>query len=312
MNRKLLSVYKNGNATVSIYKDGTRVIFSRDNELDLDKPLNIDLKVSNKCKYGCAQCHEDSNQDGAYCAIEDLSFLKTMQEGAECAIGGGALTEYPYLDDVLSFIKNECHLYANCTFNYSEIVEHYDRIKAMQDGGLIHGIGISVSVPIPCLTDDLAIKINSLSNVVLHVINGLFTEEHALWIKEHIDNPKVLILGYKSFRRGELFYSTYEDTIKDNQDWLYKNLFTMKINEYYDTICFDNLAIEQLEPYRLITDPEWKQLYQGKDGTSTMYIDAVKKEFATNSISKKRYKLLDNIQDMFAVVKQEVEDVKLL
>ena len=41
----------------------------------------------------------------------------------------------------------------------------------------------------------------------------------------------------------------------------------------------------------------------GDEGQFTMYIDAVKEEFGVSSTSNKRWKLKDNIKNMFNVVK---------
>ena len=43
----------------------------------------------------------------------------------------------------------------------------------------------------------------------------------------------------------------------------------------------------------------------GDDGSFTMYIDLVKGEFAKNSTSLNRHKLLDTIEEMFEIVKSE-------
>lgn len=43
-----------------------------------------------------------------------------------------------------------------------------------------------------------------------------------------------------------------------------------------------------------------------EDGTSTMYVDAVKKEFAVSSTCMNRYPMADDIKNMFEVVKREV------
>ena len=42
----------------------------------------------------------------------------------------------------------------------------------------------------------------------------------------------------------------------------------------------------------------------GDDGKYTMYIDMVNNEFAKNSMSDKRYKLMDNVEDMFDIVRK--------
>lgn len=54
------------------------------------------------------------------------------------------------------------------------------------------------------------------------------------------------------------------------------------------TISFDNLAIEQLNVKKLFTIEGWEQFYMGDDFCFTMYIDAVKQEYAPTSRSDKR------------------------
>lgn len=48
---KNISKYKNGNALISIFDDGTRYI-EFENSLNLDYPLNIDIRVSTQCSFG--------------------------------------------------------------------------------------------------------------------------------------------------------------------------------------------------------------------------------------------------------------------
>ena len=71
---------------------------------------------------------------------------------------------------------------------------------------------------------------------------------------------------------------------------------------WFNTISFDNLAIEQLNPKRLMSEEQYKEFYMGDDGSHTCYVDLVKKEFAISSTSIERYPLLDDIRDMFAIV----------
>lgn len=55
---KILAKYKNGNATVTIYEDGTREIGTEANEFEFHYPMNMDIKVTNQCFQQCAMCHE--------------------------------------------------------------------------------------------------------------------------------------------------------------------------------------------------------------------------------------------------------------
>ena len=80
--------YKNGNALVSIWEDGTRII-EFEEDLQLAYPLNIDIRVSSKCPFGqkedgspslCSFCHESAKVNGVECdyrklksaAVEDI------------------------------------------------------------------------------------------------------------------------------------------------------------------------------------------------------------------------------------------------
>ena len=303
--KKMLAHYTNGNAEVVLFEDGTRIIKSDDDKLNLERPLNIDCKLSNKCSVGCDQCHEDSVPNGDYVALSDLQFFRTMQEGAEIALGGGSLTEYPFLRQALE-LAHECKLFANCTFHCSEVMNKFEKIKALQDEGLIYGMGISVSVVPQLINKKLCDKINQLDNVVLHVINGLFTQEHLDRIIKYVKNPQILILGYKDVRRGKMYHKAENKEITRNQNWLFKNLESMQKNKRIKCISFDNLAIEQLQPQRFVSKDKWDELFQGEDGTSTMYVDAVKKEFAVSSTCMNRHSMTNDIKDMFKVVKREV------
>ena len=112
---------------------------------------------------------------------------------------------------------------------------------------------------------------------------------------------KILILGYKEFRRGKDYYSPEVEQLK--RDTLN---FLPNMVGHFKVISFDNLALQQLDCKRLLTSEEWQKFYMGNDGHFTMYIDAVNKEFARSSISTLRYKLTDDIKEMFDTVRAEV------
>ena len=78
----------------------------------------------------------------------------------------------------------------------------------------------------------------------------------------------------------------------------------MIVNDgWFKCISFDNLAIKQLEPKRLMSEEDYSQFFMGIDGEYTMYIDAVNRQFAKSSVSTERYDLMDDIADMFKIVK---------
>jgi hypothetical protein len=114
-------------------------------------------------------------------------------------------------------------------------------------------------------------------------------------IKQIIDRKKdsVLVLGYKQW--GRAIGSKLPDMTE-----LRTYLETLIHSSTTDLGClgFDNLAIEQLGVKDMIDENRWKGIYLGDEGTCSMYIDAVKGEFARTSRSPERVswndvKLLD-------------------
>ena len=63
------------------------------------------------------------------------------------------------------------------------------------------------------------------------------------------------------------------------------------------------IGLTQQFRQNVLTDEQWKEFYQGDDGTHTMYVDLVNKQFAKTSTSVERYPLLSNIDDMFKIIK---------
>lgn len=298
----LLYKYQNGSANVEIYEDGTRICETDDDKFDFEYPLNMDVKISNRCGIGCEMCHENSVPNGDLAPLENFEFLKNWVSGAEIALGGGSLTEHNYFEDILKLVK-ENNLIANCTFHQNEIINHFDEIKRYQEEGLIRGIGISFSKP----NEELIKCVNQLDNVVFHVIAGLTSYKELDYLSKTFNKPKILILGYKKYTgRGDILYKKAHINIdkkikilSHNVNWLFKN---------FKVVSFDNKAIEQLEIQKWITPEQWNDFYQGDEGTCSMYIDAVKGEFAMNSTSKTRYKLTSNVKEMFETIKKEKEE----
>jgi MoaA/NifB/PqqE/SkfB family radical SAM enzyme len=290
---KLLGKYKNGNYNVVIFDDGTKVRETKEDKFDAKFPECMDIKITNYCEMNCPYCHEASSKEGKHGDILNVDFINTLKPYTELAIGGGNPLSHPDLLEFLRLLK-EKHIIANMTVNQKHFEENINYINNLIENDLIKGIGISLTN----LTDSFIEKVSKYPNAVIHVINGVVKLENLE--KMYDKNLKILILGYKQFRKGNEFYS---EAVEMN-----KNLMKFKIAEileHFKVVSFDNLAIEQLEVKNLMTEEEWNNFYMGDDGQFTMYVDMVNKQFARCSVSDKRYKLLDNIEDMFKIIKEE-------
>lgn len=292
----VLGKYKNGNYFVTIFSDGTKI---RYNDSDYFEPSTIesmDLKITNKCNMGCNFCHEDSSPNGKHGDILNLPFIDTLLPYTEIAIGGGNPLTHPDLVPFLEKLK-ERKLIANITFNQYHFMDNVDFIQELVDNKLVYGIGVSMMYA----SDKFVECVSKFPNAVIHIINGIVSIDDLKMLANH--NLKILILGYKEFRRGRQMYSRQSTVIDNMKSALYDALPTIIDDEWFDVVSFDNLAIKQLEPKRLMSEEQWDRFYLGDDGFATLYVDAVEKKYARSSTSTERYDLLDDIKPMFDKVR---------
>ena len=138
-------------------------------------------------------------------------------------------------------------------------------------------------------------------------IDKLSYEENLRKLKDF--HCKVLVLGYKTFRRGELLYQKDSERIEKNKAMLNNLLPTIIKENWFEVISFDNLALEQLDVKDLMTEDQWEEFYLGDDGigdeynSASMYVDMVERKFAKNSCSVERFDLLDTVEDMYQFLK---------
>ena len=297
--------YQNGNYTVTLdTKTGTKV---RENDLDFFEASTVesmDIKITNYCDMGCPMCHENSTTEGKHTDILGPSFLDRLHPYTELALGGGNPLSHPDLYEFLQRCK-EREFIPSMTVNQTHFLKHYDLIKQLVDENLIYGLGISLGNP----TDEFIAKVKTIPNAVIHIINGLVSLEQLHKLKDK--DLKVLILGYKVFRRGAALYDQEGLLIEMRKTHMYQTLPQMVEENWFKVVSFDNLAIEQLEPQRLMSEDEWAEFYMGDDGitgeftSASMYVDMVERKYAHNSCSTDRYDLLNTIEEMYESLKSK-------
>lgn len=290
--------FRNGNYNVHInLSNGTKI---RENDLDCfipEYPESMDIKITNMCNMGCSFCHENSKPDGLHGDIMNLEFIDTLQPYTELAIGGGNPLEHPDLEAFLRKCQS-LSLIPSMTVHQKHFMENLDFLRMLRDEKLIYGLGVSVTNVSP----ELIAALKEFPNAVVHVIAGVVSKHTLKQLSGN--NLKVLLLGYKDFRRGAEMHDKLGQIVDDCIQVLYDLLPTMKEERWFQTISFDNLAIKQLEPARLLSEEEYDQFYMGDDGSHTMYVDCVNKKFAVSSTSETTFDILPDIKDMFAKVRE--------
>lgn len=293
---KLLHKYLNGNVTVEIYEDGTKIQEWPDNESPQPiYPNSFDLKITDYCDLGCKFCHEKSTMNGIHGDLDVMiKLVEQLPAGTEIAIGGGNPLSHPKLVPFLEKCK-ELGIICNLTVNYKHVSgAFYDLNKFINDK-LVYGLGISIN---EFSNLELVESFDYTDNIVYHVIAGVEPISILEKIKE-TKIKKVLVLGYKDVGRGIKFHNEEVDHLK--KEW-YEQLpkYIGKIH-----LSFDNLAISQLNVRRFFNKDSWNLFYCGSDGEFTFYIDLPNKEYAMSSTSPNRKKLGNSIIEMFQTIRSE-------
>ena len=298
--------YKNGNYRVFLdLASGTKIRANDLDELIPDTVESMDIKITNQCDMNCKCCHENSTLDGKHADLMSESFIDKLHPYTELAIGGGNPLSHPNLLEFLEKCKR-LKLIPSMTVNKVHFLKDYNFIKKLVDDKLIYGLGVSWSGE---CDDNFISKIQTIPNAVLHVINGLINTESLKYIKDK--NIKVLILGYKRFRRGETLYEQLGESIKKKIKETDELLPTIIKEHWFKTLSFDNLALTQLDVKSQMTEEEWQMFFMGDDGVDgmatscSMYVDMVEKKFAVNSCSADRYELMETIEDMYSFIQNK-------
>jgi len=300
------SNYINGNYFVHDLIDGgkeKRLLRTTDSKFIPDFPDSIDLKITNKCNKGCPYCHESSCPSGKSFNLDrTISMLDELPScGIEIAIGGGNVLEIP--EDAAKLINwcREKGFSVRTTLNYEHLLPYTDYLKSMGPFSeenehtevspsiktIIRkseylGVSISKFEPNVKITDGFILS----SKVVFHVIVGLFPIEDLVKMLGNLNYKKILILGFKQFGRAEGMAPEHLDEWRRVvKKFIYDFRKGGKGSEYYKTIGFDNLAIEQLGIRDILLSEEWDRLYFGDEFTCSMYVDAVNETFAPTSRS---------------------------
>lgn len=270
--------YKNGNALISIYNDGTRII-KFENKLNLEYPLNIDIRVSTQCSFGqkedgspgfCTFCHESAKTNGKECNYETLKKkLENLPSGIELAIGGNNITE-----NLISFLIWCYHkgFICNLTINQGHLNKYQKELKLLIDRDFIKGLGVSYRKP---LKWDIPNFILNYKNTVFHVIAGIDEIEDIISLSKRGVN-KVLILGEKDFGYN---LSKVNLESENHRHWRW---YLMDILKSFDIVSFDNLALEYLKPQRYMSENNFLTFNQGEH---SMYINAVEGYYSVSSRS---------------------------
>lgn len=270
--------YRNGNCEVHILMDGTKTR----TYIGTPRPVypeSIDLKITNRCAGACSFCHECSIPAGQHADVHLMAdLLMDVPINMEVAIGGGDPMTHPYLLPLLTCCRR--HIY-NITVSSTSYSDNRYVLMQYRMAGLVSAVGVTYE---PLVYD-------KDPGIVFHYIMGV----HQPWDMLNQIGYNYLILGYKEHGRAPRIDAKILENIGS---WRY---FLDEILR--KRVSFDNLAIEQLQLKKRVPKSIWAQHYMGNEGQFSMYIDAVERQYAVNSTSKRYPCKSLSIKEMFAKVR---------
>lgn len=289
----LLSEYKNGNATIKLYDDGTKIMETDDDEFDFEFASSMDVCISERCDNGCQFCYANCTPDGKV-ATFDWDFLNGIPAGVEIAIN----MQFPLPDGFEEFLKRmkDQGVIVNATVNQRHFEKHEEYIAQLVDEHLLWGIGISLVKATP----EFINAVKRFDNAVIHVINGVVTMTDLLMLGDK--ELKLLILGYKDKGRGVAYHAEANAEVERKQKML-RHLLPVFLH-MFKAVSFDNLALKQLDVRKLITDEEWEEFYMGKEASSSFYINLVNGTYSPSSLDTLELPIGNlSVKEMFHNVK---------
>ena len=295
---KLLGEYMNGVVHTKIFSDGTKI---REVEDDQDFiaafPETMDVNISQYCANNCPMCYAGCSKDGKHADFSKYEkLLDSVHPYTELAINLNS----QWNPGLLQFLKKmrDKKVIVNATIRQEDFMDNSAVLLGLVEDHLLWGIGISLEYP----TEEFLERLKEFPNAIIHVINGIVTEDQIKAMCDH--DIKMLILGYKQVGRGIDWYSKEGEDIKQRQMWLDANL--PDIAKHFSIISFDNLAVEQLYVRNLVDDKTWATRFLGEDGSMSFYINLVDGYFAKNSLSDVHYPIEDKtVDECFKVIQEE-------
>lgn len=281
--------YRNGNVLVRICEDGTKYRFTPEGSVAAPEfPESIDLKITGFCEENCPMCHENADSYGSHANLSH-PLLESIPAYTELAIGGGNPMAHPDLYSFLKRMKKQ-RVICNITVHYNQFMKNIDTLQRWQVEGLIHGVGVSVHHPL-----GNAAALHDFPHLVVHTIAGVANPETFRSLADK--NLNLLILGYKDLGRGHDYYEQ-NSNVERRIRWVSDHI--ADLSDHFRSICFDDLAVRQLELKNKINSAVWQQFYMGGDGQFTMYVDLVRGEYTESSTAERRTIFSDDIRDLFA------------
>lgn len=259
-------------------------------------PELVDVKITNKCSYGCEFCYQSSTPNGLHADWSNIQriFNKLQDWGVfEVAIGGGEPTEHPDFADILEICWEDHEITPNFTTFGVKWLKDIRKVEAVKK--YAGGIGVSVhSVRDLSKVQKIAEAINgsadnlgsgwqnpnSVSILPQHVV-GTCAMDDTIELINHCwhNNYPILLLGYKDVGFG----FDYRTNTTEGMDMAIKlTLDRAQKKGYGVSLSVDTAFVDQY-PELIDLLGINRILTSSPEGKFSMYWDAVENKIGPSS-----------------------------
>lgn len=228
-------------------------------------PELVDIKLTERCHYGCTFCYMGSTPEGRDASLGDLSWLAHTlgQAGVlEAAFGGGEPTLHPHFLTVLRQFRDAGVVPNFTTRNLGYLRRHWDALQEVMGG-------FAASVESAQATRRVAQALRGLERRTgqanLHVVMGLVErrELQAIFREAHEADLRVTLLGYKTTGRGS-------EVQPQAHEWWIEDVLRAPCDVSIDT------ALAEIWEDELLRSGVARPLFHTREGIWSAYIDAVR------------------------------------
>ena len=261
-------------------------------EIKSSYPELVDVKITDKCNFGCAYCYQNSTPEGRHADMDDLRRVarELFKAGTfEVAIGGGEPTLHPQFPEILEMF-NDLGIAANFTTRSLDFLENPETRKRILEAS--KSIAVSVN-SVGQITAALAAWERTGGNKWSHpfsfqYVMGTASDEEFAKIIAHCaqsHGAKLTLLGFKETGRGAAYLDKIpvRDVKAQNQSASWIGLAKAACGKHgYARFAIDTALARECAA-ELKAEGVPAHMFHVSEGLVSMYVDAVEMTMAASS-----------------------------
>ena len=272
--------------------------------LPSSRPSLVDVKITDKCPFQCSYCYQASLPTGRHAPLSEIAHIASelgKSRVFEVALGGGEPTLHPDFIDILKVFRQHNVIPNFTTRNLAWLK---NKNKAQEIYNLMGSFAVSVDsfeeVEKTWEIWEKFLKENNITTtwgekpklsfqVVVGAVPWAEIEKILNWTQTDKlvwNGPAITLLGYKDVGFGEQWRSEKPEVLQDQVKWVSRVQKLIKDHKYRNLKIRIDTALAESALDELTKIKITNKVFHTIEGSTSMYIDAVKKTMAPSSYAR--------------------------